>query len=189
MKKIVLIISILSVMTLNAFDGFREGFILGVGAGFSSQDNSYKYQGSQFASDQFSGFATSFKLGYGFNEHFTLYYARYANWYDALAYNGSYVETVKVISGISAIGGTYFFNEKDSFFITGAIGVADFGTLESTYATDYGTGGLISIGYEWENGFALEGVLRLNTEIEATGYPSLTTDTTSSQFLFSYNWY
>ena len=185
MKKIILILLIsLSVSALNAFDGSREGFLVSAGIGASSQEITYNNHSEP---NNYDNVALNLKVGYGFNENFTMYAIRQSNWLDVNLPNSS---SVNAINGITGVGGTYFFSRGDSFFISGVVGVSDFSVDNSSYGSNYGTGGLISIGYELGNGFSMEGVLKMSTKIEDDyNGQKIELDSTGTQFFLVYTWY
>lgn len=173
-----------------AFDGNRQGFILGLGAGLHSIDIDFKLGGSTVQSDSESGIATSIKIGGGITNQFALYYVRNASWYSAPASNGFTVSDVIFTVGISGVGATYYFSPSaPSGYILGAIGLGDISApFESNLSTDTGGAYMLGGGYEASTGLHFE-VTYLVTDLDSSDLSSLKLETSSIQLTVNYLWY
>ncbi len=172
----IFIILIVSVGSIKAFDGKRDGFIASLGIGvhsirYSTIDDTKETKGSNF------GVSSSFIIGFGFLEQFSLYFIRATSWYTPIDHLLS--------SGITGIGGRYhFLPQNRSWYIEGAIGVGDIADLDD-YQVDRGFGWLVGAGYEIVDGISLSGNILL-TDID-TGIENI--DTASYIFSINYSWY
>ena len=179
---------LLNFSLLNAFDDKREGLLIGLGLGLGSQGMELS-DGTNSVSEEYSTIATSFKIGYGFSENFTLYYASYVNWYDLEFYSnngGTFNESM--VSGVAGVGATYFFSENDSFYVSGVIGLGTMAAVDYRWY-EIGKGGFISLGYEWKNRFSIEAVLQMQTELTSDINSNLKLKTLSQQLILQYSWY
>ena len=76
---VAIILLVLSTTPTFAFDDERRGFLLGFGAGLHGIEEDFIVSGSNIGSQSKSGLATSFKIGGGITDQFTLYYVRNAS--------------------------------------------------------------------------------------------------------------
>lgn len=187
MNKLKLFLVICVLMTsqvANAFDDNRQGFILGVGAGFHNIDTDFNYDGTKFKSESETGIATSFKIGWGITNQFALYYVRNASWYST-----SYSDTTYLV-GISGIGGTFYLSPSaPSGYFMGAIGIGDLSApFESNVKSDTGSALMFGGGYEISKHLQIEATL-LSTDIDSADDSRLNLKTSSIQFTFNYLWY
>ena len=111
-----------------AFDGERQGFILGVGVG--SGLTSYTYTASadydraavSVTSDRENVFPlmSDFKIGYAPNDLLEIYWMSKVSWFGDEALYG---EDVTIANGLGGLGVTYFFQPAaPSAFVSGGIG-------------------------------------------------------------------
>ncbi len=175
-KKVVLglTLSLCLVTSAFSFDGKREGFIIGLGAGFHSTNFEY-------AQDDVSksGFATSLKIGYGFSETVTLYYVRNASWF-------KWNDNLHV-NGMMGIGSTYYFSPRTrTFYLSGAVGFGDFADLDDDEA-ESGFGLMLGAGYELRKHIKLEANMIMSTIDLDYYYEDL--KPTSFQLTINYLWY
>lgn len=112
--------ALLVVMTLGstgtafAFNGAREGFLLGFGIGASQ----YKIDDT----DSKSGLETDLKIGYGFTDQFQMFYTNKVHWSSSDDYYG---DSHLTVHGLTGIGANYYFSPTSpSFFIGGGVGLA-----------------------------------------------------------------
>ncbi len=149
----VMTVLLATVTASKAFDGNRKGFMLGFGAGGSITSFTQTLSGLGAPFDGTSdrensfGFATSFKIGAGFNEQFMLYYVNNLAWFSLDNVLG---ETVTIGNGVGLIGVSYYLQpEKPSMYILGLIGLATWDAIfesDSSASTGFGLGG----GFGWE---------------------------------------
>ena len=174
MKKIIIptIVTLLLVTNASAFDDNKEGFMLGLGAGVSSVKTTYTGGNSRD-----TGFATSIKLGYGFNEQLAVYLASESAVYK---YNnqGDTVDT-----SLIGIGLDYYINQNSPFYITGMVGRGSVDELKKT-KVQTGYGFLIGAGYEISDHIILQAdYMKINTD------DKLNADTDSIRLTVNYTWY
>ena len=176
--------------TANASDDDREGFIIGLGVGYHTIDIDFNYNGSKIRSDSESGLATSFKIGWGITNQFSLYYVRNASWYSAPYFDGFTTSDITYTVGISGVGATYYLSPSaPSWYLLGAIGVGDISApFESNIKSDTGSALMFGGGYEVSEHIQLEGTL-LTTDIDSADDSQLNLKTSSIQFTVNYLWY
>jgi len=96
-----------------AWDGERQGFLLGLGIGLDATNNNPEYGDSKTE----VGLGTDFKLGYAFTNQLMLLYTNKVGWLS--------IDSVIVTDGLSALGMNYYLDPKaPSFFFGGGLGVA-----------------------------------------------------------------
>lgn len=111
-----------------AFDGERQGFILGIGVGTGLTSYTYTVSEDIYGGDvsvtldreNTFPFMSDFKIGYAPNDLVEIYYMNKVSWFndDVL-----FVDEVMVANGLGGVGVTYFFQPvAPSFFLTGGIG-------------------------------------------------------------------
>jgi hypothetical protein len=167
---------------LQAFDGLREGFLLGFGLGVSNTQVEKSIEGYETRSDYTeSGFATSVKLGYALNEQFALYYVRNASWYTIGA------EDESTVSGIAGLGATYYFTpEPQSLYINVALGLGDIIDMEENDVLADGSSLMLGVGYEFTQHWQAE-VNWFSGSLEGSNkYDGLNIDQSSLQFTINY---
>lgn len=182
MKKVLLsslVALAVSVSSLEAFDEKREGFILGLGAGFSAVNTNVEV-GSHEYDESSMGLATSLKIGYGFTNQFSLYYVRNASWfgYDNDSEDDNYA------SGIMGVGASYYIEENSPMYVMAAIGIGDW-TNVSENAGETGSAFMLGGGYEVYPHVQIEATyLVANVEED-----SIKLDTAAFQLTVNYQWY
>jgi outer membrane protein W len=158
--------------TANAFDDNKEGFILGLGIGASSIKTTYTGGDSRDA-----GFATSLKLGYGFNSQTIMYLGAIG---DVYKYEG---EDKSVNTALSGIGLDYYIDKNSPFYVTGMVGFASVDSLKKS-KDQTGYGFLVGIGYEISEHITLQAdYMKINTD------DKLNADTDALRFTVNYTWY
>lgn len=174
----------------NAFDDNREGFIVGLGAGFQTINIDFNYSGSEVRSDSEGGFATSFKIGWGITNQFSLYYVRNASWYSAAYDDGFSISDITYTIGIDGVGATYYLSPSSpSGYLLGAIGIGDISApFESDIGSDTGSAIMFGGGYEASEHIHLEATF-LTTNIDSLDNELLNLKTSSIQFTVNYLWY
>lgn len=183
--------SLLTISSAQAFDDQREGFLMSFGAGLSSVNSELtaynNYYGNSFSIDERSlGFATAFKIGYGFNNQFLLYYTNDVSWFgiDAINNNDTF------ITGGSAIGASYYIDENGPIYITGAIGLGIFSNFSSGDSADLGSTFSVGAGYEITPHVQLEATWQHTSTENYSDYYSDTDVTTNAlRFTINYMWY
>ena len=154
MKRIILLVNLfLFTTSLFAFDGEREGIVIGGGVGYGPvARNSI----DGFSSTKVSSSGTAFNLlaGYGYNNN-TLFLVMHDGIISKTHTTVSAEESV--YQGFTGLGVCFYFDEVgSSFLLTSGIGVQHFSKLESTDSKhELGLGYLIGCGYEFREHFQL----------------------------------
>ena len=166
--------SLLTISSAQAFDDQREGFLVGLGAGLSLVN-------SEVATyDETSlGFATSFKIGYGFSNQFLLYYVNNVSFFGQDYSNDTFT------TGGSSIGASYYFDENSPYYALGSIGLGSFGNFSSGNG-EIGSTFSIGAGYEYSPHILLEGVFE---HVNVDDYSYNGASTNSLRFTINYMWY
>ena len=179
-----LCLSVLLSSSINAFDNKREGFMLSAGLGISSIHSDFKqeYGGwSGTGRDSEGGFATSFKIGYGFSEQSSLYLMR----------NSTIVEYAKDPNNnvyencMLGIGANYYLEPEGSVYLMGGIGLGRFTDYDDVDTENIGQGFMLGLGYEVSPHLNLE-VSYMGTRID-DNKAEVNTDTL--HVTFNYYWY
>ena len=173
-----------------AFDDNRQGFILGLGAGFHTLKENYTNNGNNVGSRSEGGIATSFKIGGGITDQVALYFVRNASWFSAPYYiNGVTTRDATYTIGLSGIGVSYFLTPSaPSGYFHAAIGVGDIATPFESTKPDTGSAFMFGGGYEFTKNIMIEGTL-LTTHIQDTSLPPVTLKSSSLQFTINYLFY
>jgi len=173
-----------------AFDNERSGFMLGIGAGLHTIGLDFNYNGVTIASDSESGIATSFRIGWGFTDQFSLYYVRNASWYRAPYFDGISLYDTTFAVGIMGVGGTYYFSPSaPSAYFLGALGLGDISApFDSDIDSDTGIAYMLGVGYEFVTHVPVE-LLFLSTDIESSDLSGFNMQTSSVLLTVNYLWY
>lgn len=171
-----LLLVVVIVPVATAFDGSRRGFILGVGGGYHTTDIDreigFPFPAVGIVSESRSGIATTFKIGVGISNQFTLCYVRNASWYTA---------TDLTAAGIGGIGGSYYLSASSpSAFVLFEFGFADIVSVGNRSESETGAGYMIGGGYEFAKHFQLEATY-LNGDLKSGGI-----DISSIQIIVTY---
>jgi len=174
MKKIIfssILASMMAVSTASAFDDQREGFLVGIGGGLNLTNTSvYSYSETSF------GFSTAFKIGYGFNNQFLLYYTNDVSWYGLDGSDDWWM------TGGSAIGASYYMEENSPYYLLGSLGIGGFSNFTTGESADSGITFALGGGYEYSPHVLLE-----------TTWQHVSTDddisTNVFKFTINYMWY
>ena len=184
------VLLLINIPVANAFDDSREGFVLGLGAGFHNFNEDFNYDGAKISSLSRNGLATSFKIGAGITDQVLLYYVRNASWFSAPYFNGITTSDITYTVGISGVGVTYYFSPSaPSSYILGAVGVGDISApFEKGVAPDTGSALMFGGGYEVSEHVQLEATV-LTTKITSQDDSHLTLKSSSFQLTANYLWY
>lgn len=113
-----------------AFDGQRQGFILGIGAGPGLTSftqtldlGSWPGGGSETTDRENKfGLQTDFKIGYAPSNTFQVYYSNKVSWFGI---ENALGEDVIITSGVMGVGASYYLSpEAPSLFFGGGLGVS-----------------------------------------------------------------
>ncbi len=144
----------------NAFDGERQGFILGVGvgAGSLSYTQTMAYGGFSDTSDSESEFPimSDFKIGYAPSDVVEIYWMSKVSWFDIDSACG---HDVTIAHGIGGLGVTYFFQPAaPSAFLTAGVGFSSWAAPFEEESDDWlGIGVSAGAGYEFAPHWYIEG--------------------------------
>jgi len=173
---------------LSAWDGQREGFILGVGigGGVTSFTHEVEASGIKETSDRENkgGYATDFKIGYAFTNQFLLYYNNKSAWFNA---NNEKGEEVTILCAAGPIGISYYLSpDSPSLFLSAGGGVASwYAPLESDKEEQGGAGVFFGIGYEFIKYWSIEfNFMYTSTNRDEKG---IETNTDAMSFMVSVN--
>lgn len=189
-KTVTLAAVLLSATPALAFDDNREGFILGLGAGFHSIKNDYTLNGVSYLNESKSGLASSFKIGGGITNQFSLYFVRNASWFTTPLTIGSTTKEAHAVVGMGGIGATYYFETTaPSGYMLGAIGGSDYAfPLESNVTTRTGGAIMLGGGYEFEPHVMFE-VTVVGTTVSEPCNTQMKTQSSALQFTLNYMFY
>ncbi len=139
-----------------AFDGNRQGFILGAGVGPGL--TSYNWEVGNYKSDSENKFSliTDFKIGYGPSNQLLIYWMSKVAWFSI---EKGYGESTIYLNGVAGLGLSYYLEpEGASPYLTGGIGYSSFGEpFEENADAEYGPGIALGAGYEFAKHWSIEG--------------------------------
>jgi len=163
-----------TLLSAEVFDDNKEGFILGVGVGISrinsdvtrNSNNNFKIK-----SEYDTGFATSLKIGYGFNNQFSAFLVRNASWF---SYSNDQKDDTYV-SGILGLGVSYYTSKNSPLYLTAAYGQGDFmnqseGEKEIGGALMFGMGYEVSPHLQIEGDWILSAIDKSNTKLSTSAF-------------------
>jgi len=172
--KITIVLALVALIALpnqaSAFNDERQGFMLGLGAGYGSAKISWDGD-----SDSQTGLATTFKIGGGTSNQLQLYYSNRVIFFSENDYN--------FYQGMSAFGVSYYLEPTaPSFFFSGELGLGALNSFESGYDGDSGFG--FTIG----GGFEIAPHLILEANYMSAGVGDSPFDYTISNFTVTFSW-
>lgn len=170
-----------------AFDNSRKGFLVSIGGGIHGVSVESNPSFGANRSESAGGFASSFKIGGGFTEQFSLYYIRNASWFDSQV---SAEDTYMVLAGIGGIGGSYYFKPSSpSAYVMSAFGAGDYAApFASNVDLEIGNAYLFGAGYEFSKHKMIEASM-LFVDVEGSGFEIEDRSMNSFQLTFNYMWY
>lgn len=155
-----LVVSLALGSTAQAFDGQRQGFILGagIGTGLCSYTQEISGWGLSETSDRETelGIMSDFKIGYAPNDLVQVYWVSKVSWFGM---ENALGDDVTIATGVAGLGMTYFFQPAaPSAFISGGIGYSSWtAPFESDVDAWYGLGLSVGAGYEFSPHWCIEG--------------------------------
>ncbi len=163
----------------------RQGFIIGLGIGYGNQgiDN------DNFE-DSYNGVATSFMIGGGISNQFTLYYLNDGQFFTVDNATQPENDGDLWAAGLTGIGGTYYFSPTSpSAYIGVGVGVTSLFDISDSNVSSYmGTGFAFAAGFEFARHLNVElSLLRGSAENEDDS--SDTVDLAATRVLFKWIWY
>lgn len=193
-KLFALSLFIFVISSLVAWDGHRQGFLLGFGAGLGNvtYEQEIEGHGGSITSDKENniGFVTDFKIGYAPNNKLELYYTNQVVWFSM---ENALDDDVIIADGVGAIGVSYFMAPQlstaawyPSFFLSAGFGLSSWGTpMEEDTDTWDGTGYFVGVGYEFTKHYRVSlNYFANDPSIKENGY---TFTTTSNAFLLTFS--
>ena len=152
---LIAIVALLSALDVFAFDGNRKGFQLGVGVGVHGGSVEDYEAGFASSSGADGGLATSFKVGFGFSNRFSLYYVRNASWFRMQA---GVNDPFYYLAGISGVGASFYVNgTARSPYLLIAAGRGDYGApFEGNRVMRETSSFMVGAGYEFSRRHMLE---------------------------------
>ncbi len=141
------------------FDGHKQGFVLGGGAGLGYTTFNQQITGAPDSPQQNKlGLATDFVVGYGFNQNFLLTYFSNANEFPITNIHG---DDILIANGNSGIGAFYYFDKspvfRPSFYLFGGVGLSGWSVLFERDGTSWtGLGVTGGAGYEFRPHFGAQ---------------------------------
>ena len=180
MNKIILSTLYAGMLTLPAiadvFDDNKQGFIVGLGIGLTSIATELDSNNRTLLDDRSAGMATSFKLGYAFNEQFLLYYTNQVDWY---TFNDSSTQV-----GLTGIGADYYIASTSGLYVSSMLGFASISDINN-YGVSTGSGFGVGVGYDLLPHMSVEAeYMHINIEENTAEV-----DTDSLRVKFQYTWY
>ena len=185
--KLFLIITLITFSNVaSAFDGERNGFVLGLGIGYHKTDingNFSEHPGIS-ANESPAGFATSFRLGLGLSSQAIIYYINDINWYNEDS------EGDLTIVGISGFGFSYYFSRTPgSLYLTTAFGAGVRNETSDSQAPVYsGVGYSFGIGYEFVKWVSLQFDYQ-SMSLKHQQYNDITKDVKAMRLMLQTNFY
>ena len=144
-----------------AFDGERQGFILGVGVGVGLTSYTQTvpfYAGLNLTTDRENtfGIMSDFKIGYAPSDVMEIYWVNKVSWFGM---ENVYEDNVTITSSVGGLGVTYFFQPTaPSAFVSGAIGLSSWAApFEEGAEAMSGFGISAGGGYEFSPHWYVEG--------------------------------
>jgi hypothetical protein len=176
-----------------AFDDNRQGFIFGLGGGFTTlKVGTYDYSSGNTWSVPEYGLATSLKMGWGITDQVALYYVQNDSWYREYYSSNSSSEPKQstFTVGISGIGATYFLEPSaPSAYILAATGVGYNATpFESNNHRNTGHAFLFGGGYEFERNITIEGTVLIDN-YDSGSNPPVNLKSSALQITLNYLFY
>lgn len=170
---------------VSALDKNRQGFVLGLGAGFhhtNIRDNGVPfYDVAQDESEE--SLSTSFRLGFGFNEHFLMYLSNDVNWYT------EDIESDPTTVSLAGLGMSYYITPSpETVYLTAAYGRAERDELIGTSNLYRGNGFSVGVGYEFARWLSFQADY-MNLSMRHTDYSQFTKDARSFRLSFQANFY
>jgi len=170
---LVLTAMVVAATSVFAFDGKRKGFIIGFGLGPGYTNFSQEVEGVESDSEGKVSIVSDFKIGYGFNEQFLLYYENRVSWFKMTSLIDCWYDPweeqlycsekdVTIAHGIGLVGMSYYFQtEAPTFYLLGSVGVSTWSVPFETDSGDAWVGFGISGGggYEFTKHWSIEGTL------------------------------
>jgi len=153
------VLLLLSLSSASAWDGKRQGFVLGLGAGYGNIDYTdvqSVHLDSNSRSDKVGAITFMPKLGYAFTDSFSLLYFRHPFELKAKDPQGG---TQTLVACVEQVGFNYYFGDKDpSFYIGAGTGKSYFfkGADNQSDTALHGGGSFYSIGYEFATHYSIE---------------------------------
>ncbi|UCB53256.1 MAG: hypothetical protein JSV10_04025 [Candidatus Zixiibacteriota bacterium] len=180
----------------HAWDGQRQGFLLGfgIGPGFTSYTQTVaasdpSWGGTvSFESDRENkaGVMTDFKIGYAPENSWAIYYTSKVSWF---VMKNALGDNVTIANGLGAVAACYWFQPQyPSPFVAGGVGFSTWSVPFEDPAPDswIGPGFFAGGGYEFSRNISVEGYLSLGSPRDTESGIEVKSDTFS--FMVTLNW-
>lgn len=160
----------------HAFDGKRQGFILGFGAGPSvtsfTKTSSYGSASSTIDRKNKLSLATDFKIGAGVNEQLLIYYINRVNWFSMENLLG---DSVVIANSCGLLGLSYYINETwPSPYFHGLLGISSWTEpLERDSDALIGFGVGAGFGYAFTQHVSFEASINYGNPGDSGSYPEV----------------
>ena len=173
---VLFVVVLVSVGRLHAFDGQRQGFILGggFGPGLTSFDYSVNGWSVPVSSDSHTRltFNTNFRVGVGLGQHVQVYWCARGIYFglDKITLSSEFGSQdaeidAMVLTGVAGLGVSYFLRPTaPSWYLMGQIGYSTWGMpFECCVSTWHGPGYALGVGYEFAPRWSVEGVVTVGS--------------------------
>jgi hypothetical protein len=165
----------------------RQGFIIGLGVGYGSQG----VEGDNY-DDSFGGLGTSFMIGGGATNQFTIYYINDVQFFtlDDGSGTGTNGDGDLWAAGLTGVGGTFYFSpETPSAYLGVAFGLTSMFDMEDSLVSSYqGNGTMFTAGFEFARHLSFElNLIRGSAENEDDSTDEV--DLAATRVLFKWIWY
>ncbi len=159
-KNVLLLVLVTMITSIFAFDGKHQGFIVGIGVGYSPVLYKTEIENTQgsFESDvKFAnGFATNTLVGYGFSNRLEAFITNKNVWYERDKFNQRSSDDF-IINFLSATGITYFLSKELDYqtwapspYISAGIGRLDWiDFFGESHGNKGRLGFFVGVGYEF----------------------------------------
>lgn len=185
-KKLALLLALTAASSGAIAGQNRQGFIIGLGIGPSNLEVQ-----SDTADDSYSGTGTSFMLGGGVNDQFTIYYVSDVVFFTRDT-TDDFGDTNSDLwaAGLAGIGLSYYFSpDARSAYIGGAFGLSSMtDVVDSSISSYSGNGFSLTLGFEFARHFNVELNL-IRSSMDNEDDSSDTLDLAANRVLFKWLWY
>jgi hypothetical protein len=170
---IMVLVFLWSAIPASAFDGRRQGFILGGGLGFNltTYTQTLEVFGDAETSDRENkgAFSTNFKIGFAPDEQTEVYYISKVSWF---GFENAFGDDVTMAFGLGGIGISHSLEPAvPTFFVTGGLGYSTWALPFEDNAPDtwYGFGIYGGGGYEFSRHYNVEFIISYGNPNDSEG--------------------
>ena len=185
MKKVLIVLLMFNFCT---FAQERDSLFVSLGGGYGYSELSYINNKTLDRSQSYNALVASMKLGLMLDAHLAIFFLNNTQLFQAPFYKKNRLEDAIYFDSLNGVGATYFFSNDASFFVSASAGVDVFSTFNENN-TDLGSAYLFSFGYEFENRYNIELVIRKFSDIASSDNELLSIDAQSTQLIVGYSFY